>query len=69
MNITQENNSMGTIVDRARDLEREWEAEYQELKKLIGRTEEEAERFHKLKVRLGYAYPINNSVECFGCGS
>ena len=60
---------MGNILDAARDLEQEWENEYKYLKGLIGRSVEEEERLYKLKVRLGYVSPINNDVECFGCGS
>jgi hypothetical protein len=69
MNITSENNSMENILDAARDIEQEWEREYNYLKGLVGRSLEEEERFYKLKVRLGYVSPINNEISCEGCGS
>lgn len=60
---------MGNILDKARELEEEWESEYQFLKGLKDRSQEEEERLYKLKVRLGYVSPVNNDIECFGCGS
>ena len=60
---------MGNILDKARELEEEWESEYQFLKGLTDRSQEEEERLYKLKVRLGYVSPVNNDIECFGCGS
>jgi hypothetical protein len=69
MNITKESNNMGNILDKAREREQEWQEEYNYMTGLIGRTPEEEERFYQLKVRLGYVSPVNNDIECFGCGS
>ena len=59
---------MSTILDAAREMEQEWEAEYRMLK-TKQRTEVEQERFLKLGIRLGYRSGVNTEIECEGCGS
>ena len=69
MNITSEINEMGNILDKCRELSEEWDARYKELKKIESRTLAEEDEFKKLKIRLGYASPVNGEIECEGCGS
>ena len=57
-----------TLLDKAAELEKEWETRYRELKKKE-RTPTEDMEMYKLKVRLGYALRSGNQeIECEGCG-
>jgi len=60
---------MSSILDRAAELEKEWEEQYRQLK-FKSRTPEEEEQYYKLGVRLGWITPKRNAdIECIGCGS
>jgi hypothetical protein len=68
MNITKEGDDMSSILDRAAELDREYESEYRRLKSKDSRTAEEESRLLSLKRKLGYMSQISN-IECEGCGS